>query len=138
MGRNKLGWLIDVLFDQQHVALLGFDIVFAEPDDSSGFSRFSEPARTKFKDQAAFSERLEQLQPELDYYSLFAKLLVTRPVVLGYCFTSENDVRAIGTLPDPAKSKNDLKGRDVEASSWTGYVANIDILTLPPKNVLLS
>ena len=69
-GRKKLDRLIDVLFDQQHVALLGFDSMFAEPDDSSGFSRLSELARTEFKDQAAFSEQLKQLQPELDYYSL--------------------------------------------------------------------
>src|SRR3990167_4059365 len=29
-GRNKLAQLTDVLFDQQKIALLGFDIVFAE------------------------------------------------------------------------------------------------------------
>ena len=32
-GRNKLGRLVDVLFSQQQIAMLGFDIVFAEPDD---------------------------------------------------------------------------------------------------------
>ena len=105
MGSKKLGWLIDVLFDQQHVSLLGFDIVFAEPNDRSGFSRLSELARTEFKDQAGFSERLKQLQPELDYDAFFAKVLVTRPAVLGYYFTSENDARAVGTLPAPVESK---------------------------------
>jgi adenylate cyclase len=127
-GRNKLGRLVDLLFSQQHIALLGFDIVFAEPDDSSGLSRLSELARTEFKDQAGFSERLKQLQPELDYDALFAKVLETHPVVLGYYFSSESDGRAVGTLPAPVMSKGDLKGRDVEASSWTGYGANIDIL----------
>nr|WP_295784200.1 adenylate/guanylate cyclase domain-containing protein [Rhodoferax sp.] len=127
-GRNKLARLVEVLFSQQHVALLGFDIVFAEPDDSSGLSRLSELARTEFKDQTGFSERLKQLQPELDYDALFAKVLETRPVVLGYYFSSENDGRAVGTLPSAVMSKSDLKGRDIEASSWTGYGANIDVL----------
>ncbi len=127
-GRNKLGRLVDILFDQQHIALLGFDIVFAEPDDSSGLSRLNELARSDFKDQVGFSERLKQLQPELDYDALFAKVLEKRPVVLGYYFTSESDGRTVGSLPAAVMSKNDLKGRTVEASSWTGYSANIDVL----------
>src|SRR4051812_43588098 len=35
-GRNRLATLVDELFDRQKVALAGFDVVFAEPDDSSG------------------------------------------------------------------------------------------------------
>lgn len=38
-GRNKLGKLTTTLFDTQHVAVLGFDVVFAEADDSSGLGR---------------------------------------------------------------------------------------------------
>lgn len=127
-GRNKLGRLVDTLFSQQHIALLGFDIVFAEPDDSSGLSRLDELARNEFKDQAGFSERLKQLQPELDYDALFAKLLETRPIVLGYYFSNDGDGRTAGTLPAPVLSKSDLKGRDLEAFAWTGFGSNIDIL----------
>lgn len=127
-GRNKLGRLVDVLFNQQHIALLGFDIVFAEADESSGLSRLNELARNEFKDQAGFAERLKQLQPELDYDASFAKLLESRPVVLGYYFSSEGDGRTVGTLPAPVMTRNDLKGRSVEAHSWTGYASNIDIL----------
>ncbi len=127
-GRNKVGRLVDILFTQQHIALLGFDIVFAEPDDSSGLSRLNDLARNEFKDQAGFAERIKQLQPELDYDALFAKLLETRPVVLGYYFSSDGDGRTAGTLPAPVMSKNDLKGRSVEAYTWSGFGANIDIL----------
>jgi adenylate cyclase len=127
-GRNKLGHLVDVLFNQQHIALLGFDIVFAEPDDSSGLSRLNDLARNEFKDQAGFSERLKQLQPELDYDTQFAKLLEKRPVVLGYYFSNDGDGRTVGTLPAAAMSKSDLKGRSVDAFSWTGFGSNIDVL----------
>lgn len=127
-GRNKVGRLVDTLFNDQHIALLGFDIVFAEPDDSSGLSRLNELARSDFKDQPGFAERLKQLQPELDYDALFAKLLENRPVVLGYYFSSDGDGRTVGTLPAPVMSKNDLKGRSVEPYSWSGFASNIDLL----------
>ena len=127
-GRNKVGRLVDTLFSQQHIALLGFDIVFAEPDESSGLSRLNELARGEFKDQPGFADRLRQMQPELDYDALLAKLLVNRPIVLGYYFSNDGDGRTVGTLPAPVMSRNDLKGRSVEAYSWTGYGANIDVL----------
>lgn len=127
-GRNKLAQLTDVLFDQQKIALLGFDIVFAEPDDSSGLSRLVELARKEFKDQAGFAERVQQLQPELDYDAVFAKALERRPVVLGYYFSNDGEGRTAGNLPAPVVTKDDLKGRLVSAYSWTGYGANIGVL----------
>jgi len=127
-GRNKLGQLTDVLFEQQKIALLGFDIVFAEPDDSSGLGRLGELARNEFKDQAGFAERVRQLQPELDYDAVFAKALENRSVVLGYYFTNDGEGRTAGVLPTPVMSKEDLKGRSVAAYSWIGYGANIGVL----------
>ena len=35
-GRNKLATLVDKLFDTYHVKVMGFDVVFAEKDLSSG------------------------------------------------------------------------------------------------------
>ena len=127
-GRNKLGSLVDILFSQQQIAMLGFDIVFAEPDDSSGLGRLNALARDEFKDQAGFAERIKQLQPELDYDAHFAKSLENRPVVLGYYFSSDGDGRTAGVLPAAVMSKRDLGGRLLEANSWTGYGSNIDIL----------
>ncbi len=127
-GRNKVGHLVDVLFNQQHIAILGFDIVFAEPDDSSGLSRLNELARNEFKEQAGFSERLRQMQPELDYDALLAKQLEGKPIVLGYYFSSEGDGRTVGTLPAPVMSNSDLKGHKVATYGWTGFGANIDVL----------
>ncbi len=127
-GRNKVAHLVDVLFNQQHIALLGFDIVFAEPDDSSGLSRLHELASNEFKDQAGFSERLKQMQPELDYDALFAKMLEGKPIVLGYYFSSDSGGRTAGALPAPVMSTEDLRGHRVAAYSWTGFGANIDVL----------
>jgi adenylate cyclase len=128
-GRNKLAQLVDALFDQQGIALLGFDIVFAEPDDSSGLGRLVEMARNEFKDHPGFAERVRQLQPELDYDSVFARALDGRAVVLGYYFTSDRGGRVAGDLPPPVLSNADIKGRMVPAYSFSGYGANIAALT---------
>ena len=128
-GRNKLAHLIDELFDRQKIALLGFDIVFAEPDDSSGLGLLNDLARKELKDQSGFTERLKQLQPTLDYDAIFARSLEGRAVVMGYYFTSvDRDGRTVGTLPQPVLSKSDFKGRSVGAYSWSGFGSNIETL----------
>jgi adenylate cyclase len=53
-GRNRLAVMVDELFDRQKVALLGFDVVFAEPDESSGLKRLREMAQAELKDAAGF------------------------------------------------------------------------------------
>ena len=124
-GRNKLAQLVDTLFEEQQVALMGFDVVFAEADHSSGLLRLTELAQNEFKDQPGFSERLRQLEPILNYDAAFVKSLEKRPVVLGYYFTSDRDGRMAGTLPAPVMTKDQLQGRAVRATSWTGYGANL-------------
>jgi adenylate cyclase len=125
-GRNKMARLVDTLFEKQKIALLGFDVVFAEADESSGLARLNELARNEFKDQAGFAERLRQLRPELDFDAAFAKSLAQRPVVLGYYLTSDRDGRVSGTLPSPVITNEALQGRMLRATSWNGYGASID------------
>ena len=126
-SRNKLAQLVDNLFDQQ-AALVAFDVVFAEADGSSGLGQLNELARTDFKDQPAFAERMRQLQPSLDYDGVFAKSLQGRPVVMGYYLSSDQDARASGVLPAPVLTQADTLGRQVTATLWTGYGSNIETL----------
>ena len=127
-GRNKLAELVNELLDRQQVAMLGFDVVFAETDDSSGLKRLKQLANNEMKDQPGFAERLGQIQGDLDYDAVFAKSISNRPVVLGYYFTSDRDGRANGTLPPPVMSQDAMNGRPIRATSWNGYGANIDTL----------
>jgi adenylate cyclase len=127
-GRNKLGQLTDELFDQQKIALLGFDVVFAEADESSGLTRLHELARNELKDQPGFSDKLRELEASLDFDGLFAKSLEKRPVVMGYYLTSDREGRASGVLPAPILSEADLQGRAIRATSWSGFGSNIQVL----------
>lgn len=124
-GRNILAALVNELFDRHEIALLGFDVVFAEGDDSSGLKRLQQLSQNELKDQAGFSDRLAQLQTALDYDGLFAKSLANRPVVLGYYFTSDRDGRASGALPKPVMLRENLRGRPIRFTSWNGYGSNL-------------
>jgi adenylate cyclase len=125
-GRNKVAQMLDELFDRQKVAALGFDVVFAEPDDTSGLPRLKQLAQGELKDMPAFTSRLEQMQSSLDYDALFAKSLARRPVVLGYYFTGVEESK--GVLPPPVMRKEDLKGRPIKFLHWSGYGSNIEQL----------
>src|SRR3954470_14468101 len=124
-ARNKLAVMVDELFDRQKVALVGFDVVFAEPDDSSGLKRLREMAEGELRGSAGFQERLKELQSALDYDAVFARALDKRPVVLGYYLTSDRDGRSSGVLPAPVMTRDSLQGRPIAFTSWNGYGANI-------------
>lgn len=127
-GRNKLADLVRELLDEQKVALLGFDVVFAEPDESSGLQRLRQLAQVELRDQAGFAARLAQLQDKLDYDAVFARALENRPVVLGYYLTSDSDGRVSGSLPPPAMAADALLGRPIKFTSWNGFGANIETI----------
>jgi len=124
-GRNRLADLTDELFDRQKIAILGFDVVFAEADESSGLKRLNELAQKELRDQGGFVDRLRQLQPSLDYDAMFARALEKRPIVLGYYLTSDRDGRTSGVLPAPVMGKEALQGRPITFTTWNGYGSNI-------------
>ena len=127
-GRNKLADLSSELLNRQKVAILGFDVLFAEADESSGLKQLRQLAQTEFQNQPGFSEKIAQLQPELDYDALFAKSIQGRPVVLGYYMTSDRGGRTNGVLPKPVMDKQLLQGRPIAFTSWSGFSANLEVL----------
>lgn len=127
-SRNKMAALTHELFERQKVALLGFDVVFAEPDQSSGLQQLTELANGELRDQPGFVAQLAQLRESLDYDRAFAQSLKGRPVALGYYLSSDRDGHTSGTLPAPVMGQTALQGRQVRFTSWTGYGANIELL----------
>ncbi|MFX9058101.1 CHASE2 domain-containing protein, partial [Acinetobacter baumannii] len=74
-SRNKLANLIETLFEQQKIALLGFDMVFGEPDTSSGLATLELLAQKEFVNVPGFREKLNGLKPQLDYDAQFREAL---------------------------------------------------------------
>ncbi|MFY8043254.1 MAG: CHASE2 domain-containing protein [Rhodoferax sp.] len=127
-SRNKLADLVNTLFQDQQVGLLGFDVVFAEADESSGLRHLNKLASGELKDYPGFSDRVKQLQVDLDFDAAFARSIANRPVVMGYYLTSDRDGRTNGVLPLPVLDQAELQGRQIKATSWTGYGSNISQL----------
>lgn len=124
-SRDKLAQLVDELLEKQKVAVAGFDVVFAEPDLSSGLHQLQKLAKNEFHDVPEFANAIEQLAPKLDHDLLFAKSLKNRPVVLGYYMTSDREGRTNGQLPAPAIDAQSVEGRKISFTSWNGYGSNI-------------
>ncbi len=123
-GRDRLGVLLDKLFERHHVAAVGFDVVFAERDESSGLKVLDRLRQQELKSVPQFQAALEQLRPQLDHDRLFAEKLKNRPVALGYYFTS-NDQRMSGMLPAPTLPAEAFKGARVDFIRAAGYGANL-------------
>jgi adenylate cyclase len=125
-GRDKIVALLQKLFDRYGVRLVGFDVVFAEPDESSGLPVLERLARTRLKDVAPFQSALKELRPELDRDAIFASFLRGRPVVLGYYFSSdEKSAVESGVLPEPVLPPGTFAGRKIGFFAWKGYGANL-------------
>lgn len=124
-GRDRLGGLMDKLFDGYGVAIVGFDVVFAEKDESSGLQVLERIGQNQLKGDAAFQSTLAQLRPQLEYDNLFADRMRGRKTVLGYYLTEQKQQNVSGQLPPPVFPPGFFKGRPIVFTSWNGYGANL-------------
>ena len=129
-SRDKLAHLLDRLFQQYKVKLVGFDIVFAEPDESSGLKTLERLANNELQGNQEFVNRLDVIRPQLDYDGIFAETIQKYNVVLGYYFNfgDEDQVAKIGELPGALFDKVDFQGKAVQFLTATGYGGNIKTL----------
>jgi len=125
--RDRLALLLDQLFDKYGISIVGFDIVFAERDESSGIRVLERLAQREFNDVPQFQAVLEKIRPQLEYDDIFARKMKGRNVVLGYTFSNDDPASASrkGMLPPPLFGGDVLGTRKIRATSWTGYTANL-------------
>jgi adenylate cyclase len=128
--RHRIALLLDKLFDKYGIAVVGFDVVFAERDESSGIRVLEQLADGELKAVSAFLPVLEKIKPQLNYDEIFASRMKGRNVVLGYTFSSDAADRAPkkGMLPQPVLTPATFKGRNIGITSWNGYTANLENL----------
>jgi adenylate cyclase len=125
-SRNKLAALTDELFENQKIELLGFDLVFAEVDTSSGLQQLKQLSENELSKDSAFQSTFKTLAPSLDFDAQFAYALKQRNVVLSYYFTSDSQGRTSGVLPKPVITQKSLDGTPFRATLWDGYGSNIE------------
>jgi adenylate cyclase len=124
-NRKIVARLVSQLNEHYEVQAAGFDIVFAEADNTSGYDVLDNLARHDLKDVAGFRSKVDALKEALDYDGLLAQALDGQPVVLGYNIA---EGQRKGRLPKPFFTVETLNGRTVYATESGGYLANLDRL----------
>jgi len=123
--RDVMARVMDKLFNDYKLGIVGFDVVFAESDFSSGIRALDALAQKELKQVAGFSELYQQLRPSLDNDGLFAQAIKGRNVVLGFYLNSDQDAKRIAAIPDPVLPKGTFAGRNVGFTNWVGYGGNL-------------
>lgn len=126
--RARIASMLDQLFNTYKIRLAGFDVVFAEPDKSSGLSVLEELAGKDLKDNNEFRAAVDKLRPELDNDAIFAAALKKYPVVLGYFFNQQSKSNT-GALPAPTFVKGSFPGKRIDFLPANGYGGNLKIFT---------
>jgi adenylate cyclase len=128
-SRDRLAILIEKLFNHYGVAVAGFDVVFAEKDESSGYRVLQALARGQLKAVPQFQSALSQLAPQLDYDGQFADKISNHKVVLGYYFSSSDSAvekKTSGALPQPVFTAEAFQGRPIHFVRRDGYGGNLE------------
>jgi adenylate cyclase len=126
-SRNVMARLMDKLFDQYRVALVGFDVVWAERDTSSGMDVLDALAKKELKDVAGFQSAYRQLRGRLDFDSVFAASIKGRPVVLGYYFNGDERAVKVNAIPEPVLPKGTFARRNIAFARWHGHTGNLPV-----------
>jgi len=128
--RDRIALLLDKLFERYQIAVLGFDVVFAERDESSGIRVLERLGDRELRGVPQFQSVLKAVKPQLEYDDIFARKMKGRPIVLGYIFSSDEPGRAPkkGALPEPLFTAEAFAGRPIRTTSWHGYTSNLEVL----------
>lgn len=128
-SRDKLARMTTELMVRQKAAVLGFDMVFAERDRSSGLITLRELADGPLRDQRLLKAELDRLAPSLDNDGGFARAMEGQRVALGFYLTQSDAPLTKGVLPPPVIPPTALAaGVGIYATHWNGFGGNIETL----------
>ena len=127
-SRDVVARLVETLDQKYFAKAISFDVIFSEPDTSSGYGTLESLARKEFRDIAGFGDRIRALKPRFDYDHQLAVALDGRATILGYFLSNEPDAVTKGMLPAPAFSLSDLGGMEIESAEYKSYAGNLGAL----------
>ena len=136
--RDRLAALVETLFDDDHAAAMGIDLVLAEPDDQArGVREALSSLRQLAPDDAALRAGIARWQPTLearaDHDARLAKALAGHPVTLAYHFNHQADPPASAPavareLPTPITEADVLPASALATSPWQGIEVPVPVL----------
>lgn len=130
--RDKLAYLMDMVFDYYGAKVLGFDVVFSEADTSGGMDALDKLAKTDLQQDSKFLSAIEKVRPELSFDDKFAQSLKNRPIVMGYFLSHHEEANnELGLLPQPLASAegHDFSSLLFQARSYVGNLPQLQSAT---------
>lgn len=129
--RRRLAQLTETLFNDYHIRLLAFDIVFAEAERDPTLAALDASTQDALRENTAFQQKWAVLRSEVSGDARLAAALRNRPTVLGYAFAMPDQQGAdlrIGQLPPPVASIAVLADTPNPFATAAGYSANLPLL----------
>ncbi len=130
-SRDVLARMVDQLYDHYDARTVGFDVVFAERDESSGLQALQRLADGSLADNPDFMDEYRDLAPELDRDRTFARALQDRNAVLGFFFRNRVDPESnptVGMLPPALRASGADRLEQLPIVAPEGYGANLPVL----------
>jgi adenylate cyclase len=127
--RDKLAELTNILFDEYQVRVLAWDMLFAEPEESTALQLLEDLQALPEIDSVPldFAALTSQWQTDVK----FAEANIARNVVLGFTFKQvvpEREQAESGMLPSPSLFADQLEGTDIPLYEAAGFAGNFDAL----------
>ena len=135
--RDRLAQLVETLFDDDHAAALGIDLVLAEPDDQARTVRDALASLTQLApDDAALRAAVARWQGTLearaDHDARLARALAGHPVTLAYHFNHQAEPPApgstAGVAPPPVTEADVLPASALAMTPWQGVEVPVPAL----------
>lgn len=123
-SRSTVADMVTELVDNLGAAVVAFDVVFAEPEQSDAIEAINllKNQSDSLKQQIQPYEK--SLKQVFDRDAQFAEVISQRPVVLGYYFNQNPDAVS-GALPAPLFKRSQLGDFSLQSIQWKGFGANL-------------
>ncbi|WP_437559073.1 CHASE2 domain-containing protein [Acidithiobacillus sulfuriphilus] len=134
--RYKLAKLIHELNSHYHVAVIGLDMAFPDPERDSGLAVLKSLSSGPLHNSKVFQEQMGAWKSKLDYDGQLAQQLRLSPSVLGYYFTTvegESKPANTGVLPPPTFPPGAFRGRHLSFVTGNAYGGNLPLFEKSAK-----
>lgn len=131
-NRKQVAQMTDKLLNEYKVAVLAYDVLFAEEDSSSGLDLLEDLSKNSLSKDRSFLKQFRKLRPQLEYDRILADSMRDMPVVLGYYFKNSTSLGEqdllLGQLPPPSLVESSVDVEKIPFNRASGYGANLPIL----------
>jgi adenylate cyclase len=129
--RDTLAAIVDRLFDDYGIRVLGFDVLFAEAEETSAERLLGRLAQSEIAAIPQVRGELERIAAEQDSNVRFAESFVARDVVTGFVFKDSlapDEPQSTGVLPQPLIPAAAIEGVSIPFIDAKGFAGSLPAL----------